>query len=156
MTESTVERASAGRLGMRWALIAAVLTGVAACGSVTRENAGQKVVDGTFQRQPVSFRSGYSAEIAMSLSASELCVALGHDASKDGAFGDELIEKWLRLRRLSVGGEVLVSDLSFAPLYQNTELDGVAAACVRVQPASAAVLDERIEVTGPRRVRGAF
>ena len=156
MIERLNQQAAPGRLGLRWAVIAALAGVATACGSVTHESAGGKIVDGAFQRQTVNFRSGYSAEIAMALNGPELCVAMGHDASKDGVFSDELIEKWLRLRRLSVGGEVLVGDLSFAPIYQQIDLEGVTASCVRVQPASAAVLDERIEVTGPRRVRGAF
>ena len=150
------ERAPVRRSWGTWTLVAVLAAGAAACGSVSREAMGQRVVDGTFQRQSVSFRSGYAAEIAMALNGSELCVAVGHDASQDGTFGDELIEKWLRLRRLSVGGERLVGDLSFAPVYPKTDLEGEAANCVRVQPASASVIDERIEVSGPSRVRGAF
>ena len=120
----------------------------------------ERVVDASFQRHQIRFESGYRAEIAMALNEDAdpalLCVALGHDAASDGLSGDEAIEAWLRLRRLELGGENLVSDLDFAPVYDQTELDGVAAACVEVSPSRALADDERINVSGPKRSAAPF
>lgn len=77
-----------------------------------------------YQFDPVKSRSGEDAEIRLALRAeggvTRLCVAMGHTAGGDGSFGDELIEQWLKLRRVLAGGEILVGDLSFGAVYETT------------------------------------
>ncbi|MBX2856739.1 MAG: hypothetical protein KTR21_17255 [Rhodobacteraceae bacterium] len=138
-------------------------TGVSACSGfleLEEEDDSERVVDASFQRHQIRFESGYRAEIAMALredaETALLCVALGHDAAEDGISGDEAIENWLRLRRLQLGGENLVADLDFAPVYDQTELDGVSAACVEVRPSVVAEAGERIHVGGPKRAYSQF
>ena len=146
--------------------LVALNMGVSACSGwleledVEELDPGPRLVDASFQRHQVKFPSGYRAEIAMALSNETdvplLCVALGHNAAGDGLSGEDAIAQWLRRRRLELGGENLVADLAFAPVYDKTELDGVVAGCVEVWLSRAVVEGERINVAEPKRAFARF
>lgn len=126
-----------------------------------RTSAPPATIDGRFDLWEFGFKSGTQAAIALGISdvegRIELCAAFGYDGQRETLFGDELIERWMRLRKVSLGDRLLVSDLSFAAKYETPDLPGRVANCVITnEPYLAGDADLSTTIDGPSRVEGRF
>lgn len=133
------------------------ITSVIACVSgcavpLFMEEAGSRQVGRDFYAYRAQFMSGELAIAMVKLVADDgaavLCAAVGHDAAADEVAA-EIITRWLKGRKVSVNGELIAADLSFATSFEKIEMLGETANCVEVDTPSGDLERPDYEVTGP-------
>ena len=116
------------------------------------EEAGSRQVGRDFYAYRAQFTSGELAVAMVHLGSNEggavLCAAVGHDAGDDEV-ASEIITRWLKGRKVSVNGDLVAADISFATSYDKIEMLGEAANCVEVDTPSGDLDRPVYEVTGP-------
>ena len=137
----------------RWFWIAPVIACVSGCAvPLFMEEAGSRQVGRDYYAYRAQFLSGELAIAMVKLvvddGASVLCAAVGHDAAGDDPAA-EIITRWLKGRKVSVNGELIAADLSFASAYEKLEMLGETANCVEVDTPLGDLERPKYEVTGP-------